>query len=121
MTRAVLVVAPELWRAFEEWVGATGAEMNRVQTSPGQIPRYTLTGRPQRGDTAPVLSAREFQVLGYAARGMSNREIGELLHLSEQTVKSHLRTLYQRIKARDRAHAVHIGHQLGLLPQGGGA
>lgn len=63
----------------------------------------------------PTLSTREAQCLNFAAEGKSGAEIGRVLGLSEDTVKTHLRRLYRKLRVVNRAHAVHVGHQLGLL------
>jgi DNA-binding CsgD family transcriptional regulator len=44
-----------------------------------------------------------------------NREIGERLFLSEETVKSHVRHLLAKLHARSRAHAVAVGFRRGLI------
>ena len=61
------------------------------------------------------LSSREFQVLECARRGLSNSDIGRALHISENTVKSHIRSILQKFHAADRAEAVARGFELGLL------
>jgi DNA-binding NarL/FixJ family response regulator len=66
-----------------------------------------LTGRP--------LSAREIEVLKQVASGDGNREIGEKLFITEQTVKAHLRHILEKLEAKDRAHAVAIGVRRGIL------
>ena len=60
-------------------------------------------------------TARETQVLQLISDGLVNREIGERLYLSEETVKSHVRHLLAKLQARSRAHAVAIGFQRGLI------
>lgn len=67
---------------------------------------------------SPELSHRELQVLIRMACGFSNGEIGQDLHLSQDTVKTYARRLFRRIGARDRAHAVALGYQRGILPAG---
>ncbi len=61
----------------------------------------------------PVTHA-EHGILQGMSRGLSNREIGVHLRLSEETVKSRTRVLYRKLGARDRAHAVALAlrHQL---------
>ncbi len=49
------------------------------------------------------------------AEGLVNREIGKVLFLSEETVKSHVRHLLAKLQARSRAHAVAIGFRRGIL------
>jgi DNA-binding NarL/FixJ family response regulator len=53
-----------------------------------------------------VLSARELEILLLAARGLSNRQIGESLHVAEGTVKRHLGNTYQKMKVGSRAQAI---------------
>ena len=56
-----------------------------------------------------------FDVLRLIAEGCSNAEIGRRLGIAEDTVKSRPRALYHLLGARDRAHAVSIGYQSGVL------
>jgi DNA-binding NarL/FixJ family response regulator len=67
---------------------------------------------PGAGDR---LSPREHSVLGEIARGRTNREIAEVLHLSPHTIKHHSRSLYRKLSARNRAEAVRHGQRLGLI------
>jgi DNA-binding NarL/FixJ family response regulator len=64
----------------------------------------------------PKRIPRTIQALALAAEGLTNGEIGEKLHVTEDTVKAHLRRIYRKLDARDRAHAVHIACHRGLLP-----
>ena len=58
---------------------------------------------------------REIEVLQLISEGLVNREIGKMLFLSEETVKSHVRHLLAKLQARSRAHAVAVGFRRGLL------
>ena len=60
-------------------------------------------------------TAREQQVLQLISDGLVNREIGERLFLSEETVKSHVRHILAKLQARSRAHAVAVGFRRGLI------
>jgi DNA-binding NarL/FixJ family response regulator len=60
-------------------------------------------------------TARECEVLQLVADGLVNREIGQRLFLSEETVKSHVRHLLAKLQARSRAHAVAVGFRRGLI------
>ena len=60
-------------------------------------------------------TARELEVLQLVADGLVNREIGERLFLSEETVKSHVRHLLAKLETRTRAHAVAVGFRRGLI------
>jgi DNA-binding NarL/FixJ family response regulator len=58
---------------------------------------------------------RETEVLQLISEGLVNREIGQRLYLSEETVKSHVRHLLAKLQARSRAHAVAVGFRRGLI------
>lgn len=53
-----------------------------------------------------ALTGREVQILECLTDGLSNKAIAALLGIAEDTVKAHLRSLYEKLGARDRAHAV---------------
>ena len=56
----------------------------------------------------PKITRRELEVLALIAQGCSTSEIAHVLWISEDTVKTHVRRLLQRLGARTRAHAVAI-------------
>ncbi|MEB3265866.1 MAG: response regulator transcription factor [Cyanobacteriota bacterium] len=69
-------------------------------------------------DAGPLLSSlspRELEVLSRVAAGMPNAEIGRELHVSAETVKSHLGHLIRKLGVRDRTHAAVIGLKHGLI------
>jgi DNA-binding NarL/FixJ family response regulator len=90
----------------EELIATIGA----VSSDPGganaviSMPRGLL----QRLGDEPVgtLSEREIEVLVLAARGLSNRLIGQELYLAEATVKRHLANIYEKVGVRSRNDAV---------------
>ncbi len=53
----------------------------------------------------PVLTPREWEILSRVARGMTNRQIGEALQISEHTVRNHLCNVYQKLNLRNRLQA----------------
>jgi DNA-binding NarL/FixJ family response regulator len=61
------------------------------------------------------LSTRELEVLRLVAGGATNRVVAQQLFISEATVKTHLLHLYDKLGARDRASAVALAYQQGLL------
>lgn len=63
----------------------------------------------------PQLSEREIAVLRLAATGSSNKEIARALAISEQTVKGHMSNVFGKLGASDRAHAVAIAVQRGVI------
>jgi DNA-binding NarL/FixJ family response regulator len=62
-----------------------------------------------------ILSEREVEVLRLVAAGKSNREIAQQLSVSENTVKFHLRNILQRLGVSNRAEAVMVALQKGIL------
>jgi DNA-binding NarL/FixJ family response regulator len=68
-----------------------------------------------RQPTSVTLSAREVEVLGHVAKGKTNAEIGQLLHISEATVKTHLLRAFNKLGVSDRTAAVTTAMSLGLL------
>ena len=72
-----------------------------------------FTGPVQQLEQEPTM--REVEVLQLVSDGLVNREIGERLFLSEETVKSHVRHLLAKLQARSRAHAVAVGFRRGLI------
>ena len=61
------------------------------------------------------LSAREVDVLTLIAAGWSNGEVGRNLFIAEETVKTHVRHVLEKLQARNRAHAVALGFKRGLI------
>ena len=63
----------------------------------------------------PEPSARELAVLSLIAKGRSNKEIAAALGVSDETVKSHVSNVLQKLQAQDRAHAVTEAIRLGWM------
>jgi len=61
------------------------------------------------------LTRREADVLALIAEGLSNSEIGRRLFVSDETVKSHVKSLLEKLHARTRAHAVALAIRRGLI------
>lgn len=66
-------------------------------------------------DSTDTLTARQLEILGYIAKGLSNRDIAGLLNISEDGVKFHLRSLFSKLGAATRAEAVSIALRKRLL------
>ena len=77
-----------------------------------------LRGRPTAAvRPADTLTRREKTIISYLIRGLRNREIGEQLTITEQTVKNHLRTIYDKVGVSDRLElALYAIHKRLELP-----
>jgi two-component system nitrate/nitrite response regulator NarL len=69
----------------------------------------------EENEARPRLSEREHEVLKLIAEGLSAPEIGERIHLSTATVKTHLQHLYEKLGVSERAAAVAEGMRRGLV------
>ncbi|XCM27994.1 response regulator transcription factor [Streptomyces parvus] len=100
----------------ELFAGIRAAAEGRTVLSPAVASRLVTAVRsPAVPPVDDTLSAREVQVLEQVARGASNREIARRLFISEATVKTHLIHIYGKLDARDRAAAVAVAYQRGIL------
>jgi len=61
------------------------------------------------------LTAREVEVLQHVSGGNRNRDIAELLHISEETVKVHVKHIMEKLGARDRTQAIAIAIRRGII------
>jgi DNA-binding NarL/FixJ family response regulator len=80
--------------------------------SPGVASR--VLGK-MRAPVEEALSAREIEVLGAVARGLSNREVARELHVSEATVKTHLLHVFAKLGVDDRTAAVTVALERGVI------
>jgi two-component system NarL family response regulator len=63
----------------------------------------------------PTLTGRETDVLQLIARGMRNKEIGNALCISEDTVQGHVKSILHKLKVHDRTEAVAVGIRRGIV------
>jgi two-component system nitrate/nitrite response regulator NarL len=63
------------------------------------------------------LSPRQLQVLQCMVNGYSNKKISDTLHVSEETVKSHVTAIFRNLGVENRTQAVMTGARMGFQPE----
>jgi len=79
------------------------------------VPAPTGFVRDQARLESLGITPRELQILELIAAGLSNKEIGERVHVSENTVKTHSSRLFDKLGARRRTEAVRLARDLRLI------
>lgn len=99
----------------ELFTAVRAAADGRTVLSPAVASRLISRVRTPAAAGSEALSGREREVLELVAKGTSNREIAAELFISEATVKTHLTHVFAKLGAKDRAAAVAIGYDRGIL------
>jgi DNA-binding NarL/FixJ family response regulator len=110
--------ADDLVRAVR--VVASGDALLAPSVTRRLVEEFARRPRRQPSSSLRQLTQRETDVLRLVARGLSNAEIAEQLFLAEQTVKSHVSRLFAKLGLRDRAQAVVLAYESGLVVAGDG-
>jgi LuxR family maltose regulon positive regulatory protein len=92
---------------------AAGARLGYVQ----RLCAVMASDAPEEeaAGVVPEFSGRELEILRLMAQGMTDQEIGNVLHISINTVKTHLRRVYGKLDVHSRTQALHRAGRLGLL------
>ncbi|WP_338700724.1 response regulator transcription factor [Streptomyces sp. Q6] len=99
----------------ELFTAVRAAAQGRTVLSPAVASRLVTAVRTPAAPADETLSAREREVLVLVARGTSNKEIARELFISEATVKTHLTHIYGKLGVKDRAAAVAVAYDRGIL------
>ena len=102
---------------FGIWLGLTLTKRSEtVVVKEVMVPAPNSFVRNPASVEAVGITPRELQILELIASGLSNKEIAETIYVSENTVKTHSRRLFEKLNARRRTQAVQAGKELGILP-----
>ena len=74
-----------------------------------------LAPAPTSDEPGIALTPRETEVLNLLARGFSYGEIADILHLSAQTIGTHVKNLYRKLEVRSRSEAVFEASSRGII------
>ena len=99
----------------EELGAAVAAVAQGLVVLPRAVAEGALAGVSAAEELSEPPTAREGEVLGLLARGLSNKQIARELHISEHTVKFHVSALYAKLGVGNRAEAVSQGARHGLI------
>ncbi|MFB8101563.1 response regulator [Streptomyces sp. NPDC056007] len=99
----------------ELFAAVRAAADGRSVLSPAVASRLMTRVRTPTAPSDTALSAREREVLVLVAKGTTNREIAAELFISEATVKTHLTHIFAKLGTKDRAAAVAVGYDRGIL------
>lgn len=89
----------------------------RAALDPGVASRV-IARAMQPTSTAEALTERELMILRLAARGLTNKQIGAELNISDRTVQNHLANTYTKLEVASRTEAVTVALQRGLIRLG---
>jgi len=103
---------PGEWLAYLQAVASDETPMSR-ELALRLLKEFTRNDRPAGGKSP--LTGREREVLEWAARGASNREIAEKLHISENTVKNHLKSILHKLHLQNRVQLARYAAEQGWL------
>jgi DNA-binding NarL/FixJ family response regulator len=99
----------------EELGAAVAAVAQGLVVLPRAVADGALAEAPAAEELSEPPTAREGEVLGLLARGLSNKQIARELGISEHTVKFHISSLYAKLGVGNRAEAVSRGARHGLI------
>ena len=87
-----------------------------VREIPVAVPAPTQFVRDEARQEQLGITRRELEILELIAAGLSNKEIASMVYVSENTVKTHAASVFEKLNARRRTQAVQLAKEAGLIP-----
>jgi len=112
---AVLFTAVGIWAALK-WMQPKEVVVVQVREVPAPARDAGPFVPDEESRKGLGITPREHEILTLIAEGLSNREIGEKLFVSENTVKTHSSRLFDKMSVNRRVQAVQRGRELRLIP-----
>lgn len=109
-------LAPQEWLGYLRSIMDDNAPISRSLASRILRKMRLQAAEPGNGSDADLLTERELQVLRYVARGLTNKEVAQALHISENTVKNHLKRILGKLNLMNRTQLTQFAFKRGLLP-----
>ncbi len=100
--------------AARRWTSASGRDSGDKAAEPGEPPGSAPVV-PTADSEVATLSTRESEVLQLLCSGQSNKQIARSLQLSENTIKTHLAHVYEKLGVNKRTEAMAVAQRLGLV------
>ena len=99
------------------WLRQVNSGQLLVPLAVCDVPKSHTRGKRQ--ELVIALTARERQIMELVSAGLSNREVGEELNISEGTIKVHLHHIFQKLSVRNRTALANFGrmHPWSVRPQ----
>lgn len=91
------------------------ADLWAVMEENSSSPRTVDANTDERGDADPLLGPRQMDVLRLVAEGYSNRRISEVLGISENTAKTHIKHIFRQLNVSRRTACVSKARSIGLI------
>ncbi len=106
------IKAAQLFEALEGMERGEAPLSRRLATR--LLDEFRSKEEPVSPEGGEELTAREWEVLHWVARGASNKEIAAALHISENTVKFHMKNILDKLHLRNRAQLAAWAHEHGV-------
>jgi LuxR family transcriptional regulator, maltose regulon positive regulatory protein len=116
--RSILDEGPEVLALIQSrnsdlWPTNLSRHINKLLSHAAQ--KDKLEGRAETAELTESLTSREMQMLSLLAKGQTNKDIARHLFVSENTVKFHLKNIFQKLNVKTRTQAISAAIALGLV------